>query len=525
MIDYMNLMTPKGHLHLGNWKKFSKDANFLENLRQETMWLDAASDLERLYVITHSLSAVPKCRSCEKEAKFKLFKTGYSEYCSIKCSVNAKEIKDQRTLSWVKKYGKGTEGRKNINDKIIKNNQKKYGTDSHNQVKSIKEKQKESKIRKYGLDYAKAGNEAAKETLKDRYGVNNAFQLPQVRSKAIESQRKHAKEGFELLLNKDSAERLYNQGTIKQIGNTLGISFSNVASRLKEHNITLNKYSSKSGLEKEVLDYIKSIYFGKVISGDRSVLGNGQEVDIFLPDLGIGVEFDGIFWHSNIDKNYHLNKTKRMEEQGFSLYHIFEDEWIEKKHIWKSMLANKLGVSRKIFGRKCTAKSVDKNIGAGFFKDNHMQGSLLHGEHIGLYHNDELVSCLSYGPSRYDKGMIEIYRYANKLNTRVIGGFSKLLKMLGDNPIVSYANRRWSEGNLYNKCGFTFIQNTPPNYYYVKDGKRFSRQSFQKHKLKDNPNIKGFDLNLTENEIMNNNGFRRIYDCGNKKFVINNRID
>lgn len=523
-MEYKDLITSEGNLHLGNWKRFSKQENLIEKLKLDTLHLINVKDLERLYHVVNNLKAVPKCRVCGGELKFKLFKTGYAEYCSIKCSVNVEKTKRKRTATWLEKYGKGTDRRDEINKKIIETNLQRYGTPSHNQALDVKKKQKESKIAKYGIEYSKIAHNKARETLFENYGVINSFQLPEVRNKAIASQRKHAPEGFALLENKQSALSLYDQGTIKQIGDNLGISFSNVAAKLNNHGISLTKYASKSGLEKEVLEYIKSIYSGEIKSGDRSVLGNKKEIDILIPEFRFGIEFNGIYWHSDIEKEYHLNKTQIMEEKGYTLFHIFEDEWIEKRQIWKSMIRNKLGLSERIFGRKCKVSNIPRNIGEKFFKDNHLQGSLSVGNYLGLYYEDELVSCLSYGPSRFEKNCVEIYRYATKINKSVLGGFSKLLKKIEASKIVSYANKRWSKGEVYRKCGFKFLHDTPPNYFYVKDGRRFSRHSFQKHKLKDHPLINGYNPHLTEHEIMRNNGFKRIYDCGNKKFIINNNM-
>lgn len=518
---YDELIASDGNLHLGNWKRYSKNSQFLEQLHIDTNWMENdSSDLERLYCVIKEIKAIPKCKFCGDAVKFKLFKTGYSNYCSIKCSVNDPDVQSKRTKSWISKNGKGTQNRETINEKAKTTSLMRYGTESPNQNKEIKEKQRESKCEIYGDNWAIVITQKAKDTITNRYGVNNAFQLPHVRDRAIKSQRSHAQDGFDLLANKNTAENLYEKGTIKQIGNKLGISFSNVAIKLNSHGIPLTRYSSKSGLEKEVLDFIKENYSGEIVSGDRTLL-NGKEVDILLPELKLGIEFDGLYWHSEKGVEYHLDKTEKLESLGFSLFHIFEDEWVHKAPNWKSMILNKLGKSNKIYARNCVIKEVSRKTGIDFFEENHLQGSVSRGNSLGLFYDGVLVGCLCYGSSRYDERDLEIYRYANILNHTVVGGFSKLLKQLKGRTVVSYANRRWSEGKLYQICGFEFEHNTRPNYFYVKDGVRYSRQKFQKHKLKNNSSISGYKEELTESEIMTQNGYRKIYDCGNKKFVIN----
>jgi len=128
-----------------------------------------------------------------------------------------------------------------------------------------------------------------------------------------------------------------------------------------------------------------------------------------------------------------------------------------------------------------------------------------------------LVSLLTGSKSRYDKSCeYEIIRFCNKLNTTIVGGFSKLLKNFKykySNSIVSYANRRWSTGNLYKTNGFHKIRNSKPNYFYIVSGSLKSRIQYQKHNLPDKLLI--FNPELSEADNMEENGFYRIFDSGN----------
>jgi hypothetical protein len=124
----------------------------------------------------------------------------------------------------------------------------------------------------------------------------------------------------------------------------------------------------------------------------------------------------------------------------------------------------------------------------------------------------------SLGNSKKE-GSFELLRFCNKLNTNVVGGASKLLKHFENNfeyeEIISYADRRWSNGDLYEKLDFTFISKTRPNYFYVRLDKREPRFKYRKDIL-----VKeGYDKTKTEKEIMKERGYNRIYDCGSLKFV------
>lgn len=274
--------------------------------------------------------------------------------------------------------------------------------------------------------------------------------------------------------------------------------------------------------EKELLDFIYGIYGGKIEENKRGIFTDNKEIDIFLPDLKIGFEYDGLYWHSELskDKNYHLNKTKGCESQGIHLFHIFEDEWFNKKEIIKSMIKNLIGVTEnKIFARKCLIKEVNFNESKDFLNKNHLQGNAPSSVRLGLYYNNELVSLMIFGKSRHfignNKNKWELIRFCNKINTTVIGGASKLftyfLKENQPNEIISYADRRWSKGNLYDKLGFVKYNESKPNYYYIINQRRVYRFNLRKSVL-----IKkyGCPENMSEQEFCLQQKWYRIYDCG-----------
>jgi hypothetical protein len=249
-------------------------------------------------------------------------------------------------------------------------------------------------------------------------------------------------------------------------------------------------------------------------------------LDIYVDSHKIAFEFDGLYWHSELYKpsNYHLNKTELCEEKGIKLIHVFEDEWMFKKDIVKSRIKNLFGLNEnKIYARKCIIKVVNKDNKKTFLDDNHIQGTVGSNINLGLYYNDELVSLMTFGKGRIamggDSNQYELIRFCNKLNTNVVGGASKLLKHFiktyNPNEIISYADRRWSQGDLYQKLGFDFMGTTKPNYWYTKDYRtREHRFNYRKDVLVS----KGYNSDKTEFEIMNELGYERIWDCASFKF-------
>lgn len=284
--------------------------------------------------------------------------------------------------------------------------------------------------------------------------------------------------------------------------------------------------------EKAICVFIESLGFS-VTENNTDIL-NGKELDIFIPQKQLAIEYNGVLWHSfgttypnnsyleSINKKNHLNKTELCLEKNIQLLHIFENEWLQKRPIIESVIKSKLGViDRKMYARNCHIKVLDNFTKEKFIKNNHIQGDCVSKINLGLYHKDELVAAMTFGARKITSKApeIELLRFCNVLNTVVIGGASKLfqyfIKNYNPEKVISYADRRYSNGNLYNILGFTLSHYSSPNYWYTNDMVNLShRVKFQKHKISDESS-----KHLTETQIMYNNGYRKLYDCGNFVYV------
>jgi hypothetical protein len=490
--------------------------------------------IQKIWHFIHKVPNKPKCPTCNTYLKFKRsLNEGYGIYCSKQCS-NKNEIqKTKIKKTFNEKFG----GNAPISSEVIKNKiqktlLKKYGVDNLFKNKNyIKQKT----IEKHNVDHiAKLDStkEKRKTTNITKYGVPSPLHLPDVRQ-----------------LSQDKrTEKFYSKYTSLNVidftGSTIALTCNHCDTYYEidrallnyrfENNInpctTCNPISElKSIKEKQVCEFLDELGVGYV-KGNRDLL-KGQELDIFIPTHNLAIEFNGLFYHSDkfVDNNYHNNKTKQCNNLNIRLVHIFEDEWTYNSDIVKSRLRTLLGLTQtRIFARKCEIKYVDTKTKTQFLKENHIQGSVGSSFNLGLYYNSELVSIMTFGKKRLNLGFkktksdeYELLRFCNKLNHIVVGGASKLLKkfIIDQSPkeIISYADKRWSDGNLYEKLGFKFIKETVPNYYYIVNKKRESRFKYRKDVLV----RMGFDENKSESEIMEGRDIRKIYDCGNFLYKMN----
>lgn len=277
-----------------------------------------------------------------------------------------------------------------------------------------------------------------------------------------------------------------------------------------------------SRAETEIYEYVKSIYSGWIIQSDRLFL-EGKELDIVLPDIGLAIEYNGNRWHSEDMRptNYHLNKTLAVEALEYQLIHITENEWTLKQNIVKSRLASIIGKTDKLYARKLICKQI--NFPAEFLNINHIQGSgSITKYNYGLFEKETLVAIMTFSAPRFSNAAnYELVRYCSLLNTTIVGGASKLMAAFTKEhtgSILSYSDKRWSQGKMYSKLEFKLSHSSKPNYRYYKYKQSLSRYQCQKHLLpKLVPDF--YSEELSESQIMVAAGYYKVFDCGNDVWI------
>lgn len=512
--------------------------------------------------IIRSNRIIVRCESCGKE--FETIKRKPNRFCSTEC-----RIKYQRSDECINKRLK-----------TYKNTvQKKYGVDHYSKTDEYKIKVNQTKLNIYGnenynnrekfkgtmLDrYDGIGfqvdniSSAAQIGLINKYGVPTSLFDPNVKNKikktmnrlygtdyywGSDAQRikQHIKKinkikpvldklEIELLdeyIGTKTSNYTYYNFKCHKCNNTFESHFANGHIPICPICNPPNKYVSN--IENEVAEFISTLGLGQIFRNTRRIID--RELDIYIPSKKIAIEINGNFWHSELaghkDKYYHVHKTEQCEKLGIQLVHIFEDEWKYKQDIVKRRLIHIIGLdTERIYARKCKIINVDSKDAKKFINTYHIQGFYRAPIRIGLLYNNELISIMTFGKSRIALGntsdCYELIRYVS--SKTVVGGASKLFKYFirnyNPNKIISYADRRWSQGKIYDILGFKKVSNGTPNYWYVHKSNylfRNHRFNFRKNVL--NNKLQVFDNNLTEWQNMQLNNYDRIWDCGSIKYV------
>lgn len=505
-----------------------------------------SNNIEKLTKGSHEIIKV-ECDICHKEREME-YRTYYKitnklteQYYCHKCS----RIKAEKTN--LEKYGCiAPLQNKEILDKLISTNLERYGVEHSSQLDEYKEKQKNTNIEKYGFITPLQDLEKRNNGMIKKYGVEYPIQNIDIKNKIKNTMLD--KYGFiHIFQDLENRKNNFDLARKKMLidNNIISVSGNNYLLHcdICDNNVFINKYNfyarkmwktilcpicnpiSKqiSGLEIQLQNFIKDNYQGEIILNSKSII-TPYELDIYLPELKIAIEFNGIHWHSELykKKNYHVNKTKMCEEKNIQLIHIFEDEWIYKQNIIKSIILNKINIKNTISNETKILEINDNNIVKDFLEKNHIHGYIKSKIKIGLFHKNELVSIMIFGniKNKFKKhNNYELLRFCDKLNTDVINSEEQIINYFIEkykpSEIITYIDRSKFSNKLFKNIGFDFVCNTEPKYYYIIDNIRFNRYIFKKENLiKD-----GFDPNKSEHEIMLEQKHYRIYDSGDMKYI------
>lgn len=275
--------------------------------------------------------------------------------------------------------------------------------------------------------------------------------------------------------------------------------------------------------EQELADFLIGLGLN-INQSDRKQIG-GKELDIYIPDHKFAIEYNGVFWHSEDagkDKFYHYDKWLACNERNIQLLQVWEDDWVAKPEIVKSMILSKLGLvdkGNKVFARKTKVTRLSITVAQEFLDAYHIQGFSSGSVHYGLVDKDDTVVAVMTLKKRKND-VYEISRFATAVP--VPGGFTKVLchaeKELNVMTFVTFSDNCVSDGGLYKNNGFIADKDLAPDYSYLINGQRKHKFGYRSQKFKSDPTLL-WEASLTEKELAKLNGISRIWDAGKVRWI------
>lgn len=133
-----------------------------------------------------------------------------------------------------------------------------------------------------------------------------------------------------------------------------------------------------SSMENDFHSWLETVFTGTIRRNVRGLIGR-DELDFYLPERNIAIEFNGLYWHSEErgkDRDYHHSKWKRCRDKGIQLITVWEDDWRDRRDIVTSMISHKIGVndSRRVYARNTTIAALNYTNASHFLDSNHVQG-------------------------------------------------------------------------------------------------------------------------------------------------------
>lgn len=404
-----------------------------------------------------------------------------------------------------------------VNRRIVKTTRDRYGVDSVWQLDVVKEKMKATNLERYGVEFSSQcedNRRAAVDTMKERYG-GCGLASPSIAEKVRQT-------NLDLYGVENAARNPEVKRRIRQ---------TNLDRYMSEYMAGCIKdpTGNPSQPQQVLVDFIRS-YGIDCITNDRQLI-HPLEIDIVVPSLSLCFEVNGAYWHGSYDRESdramrrkHLMKTRLVEEKGYRLIHFTDVEIGEKTSVVLSMIQSLLGCSKRVHARKCQVVSLDPTQGRAFLKSNHIQGACPNQFYYGLVYEGVLVSVMAFSKARFDKSHPwELTRFCSLLGLNVVGGFSRLLshfRKSNRGSIVSYADYSRSNGDVYRKNGFVLEGVSNPSYRWYHGGtkKLYNRHTFMRRNLL--LVLDHFDPLKTESENCWQNGYRRVWDCGQLRFAL-----
>ena len=520
---------------------------------------------QRMYLVINGYtSSTPVCLSCNDPTKWNTTTKAYGTFCSAKCSANSQTTKDKRQQTMVSLYGVTNPAHSDVirerkkktcqlkyrgdtplhsatvREKIIRTNNERYGTNTPLENDQIRQHTNQTKLDKYGTTNMRsvpAIDGAIRKTNNARYGGDSPFSSEAIQTKSrqtidklygsINYQTSTVQESTSLFNNTEwlIEQHHTNKLPLYKLAELANVDPQTIANWCKSLGVTIHKYS-QSQPERDITAFIESLKC-EVLTRTKI---HGVECDLYIPTHNLAIEYCGLYWHSDthsrITNSYHRDKLEHFNQNGIRLVTIFEDEWLQTPSLVLTKLQHILGRStdRVVYARNTTIQKCDNAERRIFMDTHHIQGN---GPGSVTYKlsdkQNRTVAMMTFICNDVSSGKWILNRYCTE--SRVLGGFSKLVSHFCKHhkwyEIKSFADLRWSCGDVYSATGFNLDGVVPPDYRYVVGKKRIHKFNFRHQQMKNK--LPNYDDSKSERDNMKQHNIHRIYDCGLLRYIkINN---
>lgn len=442
------------------------------------------------------------CDICNKHKQipYKSYHNSFSNGGIYTCSSKCSRIKFKNTC--IEKYGVDNPS---YNEETIKKRKETYSIISKN-IKELKtQNEKEFNIQTYGIENPTKKEKTEITNIK-KYGVKHVLQLDYIREKGSNTYFekygvKHNSQNKEVNQQKTIKKKnTYNLKTVKKYTNLIGNKFeilsytdktfkikdlrndtyfyipiSILRDRLKWNNTEIstiiNPINNKcvSGLELKLRQWLETLNI-KMEFNTKNLIPP-YEIDIYLPDFNLAIEFNGFYWHSDkfVNKDYYFNKTIKCKNKGIELIHIFENDWINNEDIIKSIILKKLNLITKTINFKDLTCDFEFNS-SDFIRTNSIKKVKLYNN-LNFNYKNKVICVLNY--IVVDNKLI-IYEICENIHYKIKNIINELMNYIHNNfkinKIFYYADNNFSEETPYINEGFIYHK-TIENWFEYKNNK------------------------------------------------------
>lgn len=514
-----------------------------------TDFLDEDSTVStRIYCVLNDVKERPTCE-CGKQLRFHKLDKGFFATCGdTECVHNLRSknsAEHAKHIDWelaaarsretnMKRYGGLSSFCKSssLHDKQTKTMKERYGVEHPLQNKELLQKQQRTTIERHGtLDMIHT--DKVSRTMVERYGTMHAMQNVELASRSAANSVIVKNEKLNARIKKMNLSKLsYDDGYYSFKCNTCGNTVTHISrpfinfAYLNEKSpcqTCFPEYYFRSEGEKELKGMIEEFLYKGEIKCNAGYLG--ASIDIMIPEKKLCIEYNGVYWHSELHKpkNHHVNKKRIVENEKYDLVYIWEDDWKDehKSFVIMNMLSSKMGITPKISVKECDIRNVCKKDADEFINKYYLYENKTSNVRLGLYYKNELSSIVNF---KKCKNEYVITCHCDGPSVDIIDGFNSIIKYFINNysnKLSITVNCDWtpSYDSVYERTGFSLVKHTKPTIFWNVKGKKTLYKNFKKNK----DNISDGDVNKSEFEVMHAKKLYSIENAGNLIFKYNSK--